>query len=72
MVVLGGVAVAASGWIWGFHHYQIASGAKFSDDERLLFIVRDELEKMEAENALLRAKLKELMSKDDVAGESAE
>lgn len=60
LIILGGIAVAASGWIWGFHYYQIASGAKFSEDEKQFFSLQNQLEQRDEENALLRKKLEEL------------
>ncbi len=60
LIILGGIAVAASGWIWGGHYYQIASGAKFSDDEKQFFSLQNQLEQRDKENALLREKLEEL------------
>ena len=65
LILLIGLAITASGWIWGLQFKQVADGAKFSDDERFLIELQDQLERLTEENEKLSAKLRELEAKSN-------
>ncbi len=63
ILILAVIAVSLSGWVWGFKHWQVASGAKFSDDELDMINLQDQLTEVMAENERLAAAVRELTEK---------
>ncbi|MEM9280512.1 MAG: hypothetical protein AAGA96_01675 [Verrucomicrobiota bacterium] len=51
------MALAVSGWLFGLHWKKIASGAGFSQEEKLLIQLQDQIRVLTEENLTLRSRL---------------
>lgn len=52
------LAVAVSGWLFGWHWRQVASGGKPTHDEKLIIQLQDQLDAARAENERLTGQLR--------------
>ncbi len=59
------VGVALAGWLYGVHWKKIASGDAFSQDEKLIIQLQDQIRTLSDQNAKLMSKLTELQSKEE-------
>ncbi len=69
LLVLIGIAVA--GWLYGVHWKKIASGDAFSQDEKLLIQLQDQIRTLSEKNAALVKQVNELQ-KEETVDEEAE
>ncbi len=58
LLVLAGVALA--GWLYGLHWKRVASGDLFTNDEKMMIRLQDQIGALDQENAKLRGRLREL------------
>lgn len=57
LVFLATLGVAIGGWAYGIHWKRVASGSLFTNDEKLMISLRDQIEALEKDNAGLRQQL---------------
>ena len=69
LLLLLGLAAASAGWFWGWHWKQVAAGQKFSESERIIFHLQDQIEVLETENTALRAELMRLTEPEEDEGD---
>tara|TARA_R110000850_G_scaffold239282_3_gene364103 strand:+ start:1319 stop:1588 length:270 start_codon:yes stop_codon:yes gene_type:complete len=53
LVLLILIGLALSGWLYGIHWKRIANGSGFSDDERLIIQLQDQIRTLTEANAAL-------------------
>lgn len=54
LLLLALVGLAIGGWLYGLHWKRVASGDLFSNDEKLMIRLQDQIETLTAENERLR------------------
>ena len=62
-------AAGISGWLYGWHWKQVASGSKPTNDEELILSLQDQLDQLRADNGRLMESINELT--DQVAEKNA-
>jgi len=65
------VGFAVAGWLYGLHWKKVASGDAFSQDEKLLIQLQDQIRTLSTKNAELVGQLGE-MQKEQGESENAE
>jgi len=60
LAVLVLIALALSGWLWGFHYKQIADGKKLTEEEKALIDMQDQNLRLIEENERLSAEIRRL------------
>ena len=60
LLILGLVGAAISGWFYGLHWKQVASGELFSPDEKLMIRLQDQISTLTEENRILHNHIREL------------
>ncbi len=58
-LILFGIGI--SGWIYGIHWKQVASGKKFSGEERLIIQLQDQIDALSEENEIFARELRKLI-----------
>tara|TARA_R110002096_G_scaffold242836_6_gene434690 strand:- start:1127 stop:1405 length:279 start_codon:yes stop_codon:yes gene_type:complete len=53
------IGIALSGWLYGIHWKRVASGSRFSAEERLIIQLQDQIRALSEESESLSAKLQE-------------
>ncbi len=63
------IGIAAAGWLYGIHWKKIASGDAFSQDEKLLIQLQDQIRTLSEKNAALVKQVNGLQKEAAVEGE---
>lgn len=64
------LGVAVSGWIYGLHWKRVGTGAEFTEEEKLIIQLQDQIDLLHEENAKLSQRLRELAAEDPGGGGS--
>lgn len=57
LIFLVTLGAAIGGWSYGIHWKRVASGSLFTNDEKMMISLRDQIEALEKDNASLRQQL---------------
>lgn len=70
LILLALVGLAISGWLYGLHWKRIATGDSFTKEEKVMFLLQDQIEVLTKKNQELNTVISKLES--ELEGETGE